>query len=261
MELVVDLGEVLLHLIELHALDVDPRILLAVSDGGLEAHVQVGVRDGGGGGAQGLEGQVNGLHAVGAHLEADQIRRGLDRVLAVGELTEAARIAQVDDDGAGAFLRLSADLLGEVAVQQRGDLLAVVGQERQGEHQQARAEVELAAAHALGDALNDLLEHFLLGAQLAIAEDLHGHMAVGLLSDVRCELLHGDVARVAFRLRMAHHHDIAAQILVGVLVGQRAHAAQRENDGQGKSKELLHLDYLLLMFDAAPERRILVYIY
>ena len=79
--------------------------------------------------------------------------------------------------------------------------------------------------------------------------------------DVRRELLHGDVAGVAFRLRMAHHHDIAAQILVGVLIGQCTHAAQRENDGQGKSKELLHLDYLLLMFDAAPERRMLVYIY
>ena len=47
MELVVDLGEVLLHFIELHALHVDPRVLLTVCNAGLQAHVQVGVRDGG----------------------------------------------------------------------------------------------------------------------------------------------------------------------------------------------------------------------
>ena len=41
MELVVDLGEVLLHFIELHALHVDPRVLLTVCNAGLQAHVPV----------------------------------------------------------------------------------------------------------------------------------------------------------------------------------------------------------------------------
>ena len=44
MELVVHFGEVLLHLVELHAFHVDPRVLLTVCNAGLQAHVQVGVR-------------------------------------------------------------------------------------------------------------------------------------------------------------------------------------------------------------------------
>ena len=72
MALVVDLGEVLLHFIELHALHIDPRVLLTVCNAGLQAHVQVGVRDGSGGSTHCLEGHVNGLHTVGAHLQALQ---------------------------------------------------------------------------------------------------------------------------------------------------------------------------------------------
>ena len=83
MELVVHFGEVLLHLVELHAFHVDPRVLLTVCNAGLQAHVQVGVRDGGGGSAHGLEGHVDGFHAVGAHLQALQVCRSLDRVLGV----------------------------------------------------------------------------------------------------------------------------------------------------------------------------------
>ena len=240
MELIVDLGEVLLDLVELHALDVDPRILLAVGDAGLQAHVQVGVRDGDGVGAHGLEGHVDGLHAVGAHLQALEILRLGDRAGVVGELAVAAGVAQVDDDGAGGRLRLSGDLLGQVALQQRGDLLAGVGQERQGEHQQTRAEIELAAAHALGDALHDLLEHFLLGAQLTVAEDLHGHVAVGLLRHVSSKLLHRNVARVAVRLGMAHDHGVAAQIRIRIGVSQRADAADDQQRSKNERKNLLH---------------------
>ena len=77
MELVVHFGEVLLHLVELHAFHVDPRVLLTVCNAGLQAHVQVRVRDGGGGSAHGLEGHVDGFHAVGAHLQALQVCRSL----------------------------------------------------------------------------------------------------------------------------------------------------------------------------------------
>lgn len=126
-------------------MSIDPRVLLTVCNAGLQAHVQVRVRNGGGGSAHGLEGHVDGFHAVGAHLHALQVCRSLDGVLGVGELTVAACIAQVDDDGAGLALGLSAHLLCQLAVQQSGDLCAGVGQEGQGEHQQTGAEVELAA--------------------------------------------------------------------------------------------------------------------
>lgn len=125
-------------------MSIDPGVLLTVCNAGLQAHVQVRVRDGGGS-THGLEGHVDGLHAVGAHLQALQVCGSLDGVLGVGELTVAACIAQVDDDGAGLALGLSAHLLCQLAVQQSGDLCAGVGQEGQGEHQQTGAEVELAA--------------------------------------------------------------------------------------------------------------------
>ena len=125
-------------------MSIDPGVLLTVCNAGLQAHVQVRVRDGGGGSAHGLEGHVDGLHAVGAHLQALQVCGSLDGVLGVGELTVAACIAQVDDDGAGLALGLSAHLLCQLAVQQSGDLCAGVGQEGQGEHQQTGAEVKLA---------------------------------------------------------------------------------------------------------------------
>lgn len=125
-------------------MSIDPRVLLTVCNAGLQAHVQVRVRDGGGGSTHGLEGHVDGLHAVGAHLQALQVCGSLDGVLGVGELTVAACIAQVDDDGAGLALGLSAHLLCQLALQQSGDLCAGVGQEGQGEHQQTGAEVELA---------------------------------------------------------------------------------------------------------------------
>ena len=87
-------------------------------------------------------------------------------MLGVGELAVAACIAQVDDDGAGLALGLSAHLLCQIALQQSRDLRTGVGQEGQGEHQQTGAEVELTAAHALHGAGHDLLQHLLLGAQL-----------------------------------------------------------------------------------------------
>lgn len=126
-------------------MSIDPGVLLTVCNAGLQAHVQVRVRDGGGGSTHGLEGHVDGLHAVGAHLQALQVCRSLDGVLGVGELTVAACIAQVDDDGAGLALCLSAHLLCQIALQQSGDLCTGIGQEGQGEHQQTGAEVELAA--------------------------------------------------------------------------------------------------------------------
>ena len=219
MELVVHFGEVLLHFIELHALHVDPGVFLAVGHAGLQAHVQVGVSDGRGGGAHGLEGQVNGLHAVGAHLQALQVLGLGDGMLGVGELAVAAGVAQVDDDGAGLGFGLFAHALGQVAGQQGGDLFTGLGQEGQGEHQQAGAEVKLAAAHTLNGTGHDLFQHFLLGAQLAVAVHLHGHMAVGGGSHIFRKLLHGSVAGVAFGLGMAHDHGIVAQVGVGIFTG------------------------------------------
>ena len=132
-------------------------------------------------------------------------------MLGVGELAVAACIAQVDDDGAGLALGLSAHLLCQLALQQSGDLCTGVGQERQGEHQQAGAEVELAAAHTLNGTCDHLLQHLLLGAQLAVAVNLDLHMAVGGLCHIGGKLLHGNKAGVAFGLCMTHGHGKAAQ--------------------------------------------------
>ena len=219
MELVVHLGEVLLHFIELHAFHVDPGVLLTVCNAGLQAHIQVGVRDGSGGSAHCLEGHVNGLHAVGAHLQALQVRRSLDGVLGVGELAVAACIAQVDDDGSGLTLGLSAHLLCQIALQQCRDLCAGVGEEGQGEHQQTGAEVELTAAHALHGAGHDLLQHLLLGAQLAVAVNFDLHVAVGGLCHIGSELLHGNEAGVALGLCVTHGHGEVAQRSKLVLTG------------------------------------------
>ena len=132
-------------------------------------------------------------------------------MLGVGELTVATCIAQVDDDGAGLALGLSAHLLCQLALQQSGDLCTGVGQEGQGEHQQTRAEVELAAAHTLNGTCDHLLQHLLLGAQLAVAVNLDLHMAVGGSSHILGKLFHGDKAGVAFGLCMTHGHGKAAQ--------------------------------------------------
>ena len=69
-------------------MSIDPGVLLTVCNAGLQAHVQVGVRDGGGGSTHCLEGHVNGLHAVGAHLQALQVCRGGYLFIGV-QLTEA----------------------------------------------------------------------------------------------------------------------------------------------------------------------------
>lgn len=242
MELVVDLGEVLLDFVELHAHDVDPGVLLAVGNAGLKAHVEVGVGNGGGGGAEGDEGHVDGLHAVGAHLEALQVLRLGDGVLVVGELTVAAGVAEVDDNGAGGLLSLGADLLRKVGLEQSGHFRAGVGEEGGGEHEKAGAEVKLAAAHALGNTLNNLLEHFLLGAELAVAEDGDGHMAVGLLGDVCRELFHGNIAGVAFGLGMADNHLKIAEPCIGIF-GRQCGAAdgKHQHRRQQNRQQFFHL--------------------
>ena len=241
-ELVVDLGEVLLDFVELHAHDVDPGVLLAVGNAGLEAHVEVSVRNGGGGGAEGNEGHVDGLHAVGAHLEALQVLRLGDGVLVVGELTVAAGVAEVDDDGAGGLLGLSADLLGQVGLEQSGHFRAGVGEEGGGEHEKAGAEVKLAAAHALGNTLDNLLEHFLLGAELAVAKDGDGHMAVGFLGDVCSKLLHGDIAGIAFGLGMTDDHLKIAEVGIGIIGGECGAAEGQQHHGyQQNRQQFFHL--------------------
>ena len=126
-------------------------------------------------------------------------------MLGVGELAVASCIAQVDNDSAGLALGLSTHLLCQVALQQSRDLCTGVGQEGQGEHQQAGAEVEPTAAHALHGAGHDLLQRLLLGAQLTVAVNLDLHMAVGGLCHIGGKLLHGNKAGVALGLCMTHH--------------------------------------------------------
>ena len=107
-------------------MSIGPGVLLTVCNAGLQAHVQVGVRDGGGS-AHCLEGHVNGLHAVGAHLQALQVCGSLDGMLGVGELAVASCIAQVDNDSAGLALGLSTHLLCQIALQQSRDLCTGIG--------------------------------------------------------------------------------------------------------------------------------------
>ena len=114
------------------------------------------------------------------------------------------------------------------------------GQEGSGEHQQAGAEVKLAAAHALGHALHNLLQHFLFGAQLAVAENGNGHMAVSLFRHVGGKFFHGHPAGISFGLGMAHHHLKVAQGSIGILVGHGADAAQQHHRGENHSQQFLH---------------------
>ena len=140
-------------------------------------------------------------------------------MLGVGELAVAACIAQVNDDSARLAFGLSAHLLCQIALQQSRDLRTGVGQEGQGEHQQTGAEVELTAAHALHGAGHDLLQHLLLGAQLAVAVNFDLHMAIGGLCHIGGKLLHGNKAGVAFGLCMTHGHGEIAQRCKLVLTG------------------------------------------
>ena len=64
-----------------------------------------------------------------------------------------------------------------------------------------------------------LLQHLLLGAQLAVAVNLDLHMAVGGLATSAAKLLHGNKAGVAFGLCMTHGHGEVAQRCKLVLTG------------------------------------------
>ena len=94
-------GQVLLHLVEAAEDDVGGRVHLAVGDAGAQAHVQLGPGDRRAGGAEGIERHLAGIH--GAEAQALEVRRAVDRLLAVGEVEEAAFLDHRQQLGAGAL--------------------------------------------------------------------------------------------------------------------------------------------------------------
>ena len=142
---------------------------------------------------------------------------GVDGPHAVGELAVAPRVAEAQHHRARLLPGLLADLLGQIAVKQGGDLGPGLGQEGEGEHHQPGGVGEQAAPHPLDGAGHGLLEQLVLGAQLAVGPDHHLHMAAGGVLHVLLELQQGDVPGVVLALDVGHLHHIVAQGGVAVL--------------------------------------------
>ena len=81
--------QVLLHLVELHVLDVGVRVLLAIDRLGLQRRIHLGEGHRHGVGTQGVEGVDVDLVLHHAHLDAAEVLHLVDRPLGVGRVAEA----------------------------------------------------------------------------------------------------------------------------------------------------------------------------
>lgn len=184
-------GQVLLHLVEAAEDDVGGRVHLAVGDAGAQAHVQLGPGDRRAGGAEGfVERHLAGIH--GAEAQALEVRRAVDRLLAVGEVEEAAFLDHRQQLGAGALAEgLAGGLPVAAAIEEgmgRSGVLEHEGRgadvdlrEQRGDPGE-RGDVQAGAGHHLFHAL-------LLFAEHAVGVELELQLAAALSSARRLRLL------------------------------------------------------------------------
>ena len=85
-------------------------------------------------------------------------------MLAVGKLSPAACVAQIDDHGTGLCFGFCTDLLGQIALEKSGYLCAVLSKKGRVNIRRRGLEVKLAASHTLNSTCHHLLQHLFLRA-------------------------------------------------------------------------------------------------
>ena len=227
---VVDFGEVfLVGFVELHGLEADIAVALAVYDALLERGEGFGPGDGGRAAAEGLvRGDEHGALRH-AELQALDVGHLGDRALGVGDVAEVG-VGPGQDAESG---------LGGVGVQQLGggavgaghDFVKVgeeVGQGQQAQTLFERNEVGDAAHGQRQGALLHVAEAFAFVAQSAAVEALHFHFAAGFFFHV---LLEGITDDAHFGVFGVPHRDFQRRFRGGGC-GSGPHEQGRQQQGQ-----------------------------
>ena len=210
-------GEVLLDISKVVRIDVGNRVLLAIECALLKCKIQFGECQRRRRSAECLEDRDGHLVLRCTDLKTCQICGSIDRLLAVGDLSEA--VLPVCDLDHVAALKICNELFADLTVENFVNALIVREQERKSQSVDLRAivrDLSLRKHHGVEGAHLNHFSHLSVGTELLCCVDVYLNFSSGLLVDILREILKRYMDQVCGCIRVTDLDRVLSIAAAGV---------------------------------------------